>query len=70
MLEAFTAKAKQSAESKGGLKSFEITSEEISADGLRKVISTKQKNRNGEEKTEKKKKKKKDDETWKLSIGK
>jgi len=69
MLQAFTEKAKQSAESKGGLKSFEIISEIISEDGLTATVTSKLVYGNGKEETEKSKYVNKDGK-WKLSFGK
>ena len=69
MLSAFTEKAKESNEAKGGVKSFEVLEEEISEDGLSAVVSTKIVYGNGEEKTETSKYVKKDGK-WKLSMGK
>ena len=69
MLKAFTEKAKESAEAKGGLKSFEITGEEVSEDGLSTTVSAKLVYGNGKEETETTKYVQKDGK-WKLSMGK
>ncbi|MDH6354517.1 PBP1b-binding outer membrane lipoprotein LpoB [Dysgonomonas sp. PH5-45] len=41
VIAAFAAKAKQGAEAKGGIKSFEIVNEDIAEDGLTATVSTK-----------------------------
>jgi len=65
----FSEKAAQSNEAKGGIKSFEIISEDISEDGLSATVSTKFVYGNGEESTETSKYAKRDGK-WKLSMGK
>ena len=69
LLAAFTEKAKQSAEAKGGIKSFEIVEEEISEDGLSATVSTKIVYGDGSEQTETSKYVNKEGK-WKLSMGK
>ena len=68
-LTALTEKAKQSAEAKGGINSFEITGENISEDGLTATVDTKVVYGDGTEKTETNKYVNKDGK-WKLSMGK
>ena len=68
-LSAFTEKAKESNEAKGGIKSFEIVGEEFSEDGLSATVSTKIVYGNGNEATETSKYVNKDGK-WKLSMGK
>ena len=65
----FGEKAKQSTESKGGIKSFEIVEEKIADDGLSATVSTKVIFKDGSEKTETTKYVKKDS-SWKISINK
>lgn len=69
MIKAFTEKAKQSMEAKGGIKSFEVMEEKIASDGLSATVSTKVIYNDGTEKMEDSKYVKKDN-TWKLSAGK
>jgi predicted SnoaL-like aldol condensation-catalyzing enzyme len=65
----FTEKAKESAEAKGGLKSFEIVSEEIAEDGLSATVTSKIVYGDGSEDSPTSKYIKKDGK-WKLSMGK
>lgn len=65
----FEQKAKQSVEAKGGIKSFEVEKEEIAADGLSAIVSTKILFNDGSEKTETTKYVKKDN-AWKISMNK
>ena len=69
LIKSFTEKAKQSTETKGGVKSFEVVEEKISEDGLSATVSTKVVYGNGTESTEQTKYEKKDN-VWKLSMGK
>ena len=68
-LTAFAEKAKQSADAKGGIKSFEITGEEISEDGLSATVTSKIIYGNGKEETKTSKYINKDGK-WRVSIGK
>jgi len=51
-VKAFAAKAKDSLEKKGGLKSYEITNETISEDGMKAKVSAKLTYGNGTDETE------------------
>jgi len=68
-VEAFSEKARKSDEEEGGIKSFEITEEKISEDGLSATVSSKVVYGNGKETTTTSKYVKKDGK-WKLSLGK
>ena len=69
VLRSFVDKAKKSDEVKGGLKSFEILSEEFSEDGLSATVTTKFVYGDGSEKTNDTNYVQKDGK-WKLSMGK
>ena len=68
-LTGFTGKVSKSMDELGGLKSFEIISEEIAEDGLTAQVTTKTIFGNGEEKEETTKYVNKDGK-WKMSLGK
>ncbi len=68
-IQLFAEKAQSSMEAKGGIKSFEITEEAISEDGLSAVVSTKVVYGDNTEKVEQTKYVNKDG-VWKMSLNK
>lgn len=68
-IKMFSEKAKQSAEAKGGIKSFEIVEEKISEDGQSATVSTKVVFKDDSESTDKTKYVKKDN-VWKIDASK
>ena len=69
VLTALAEEAKQSIEAQGGIKSFEITGEDISEDGLVAIVTSKIVYGGGKEEFNKSKYVNKDGK-WKLSMGK
>ena len=69
LIKAFGEKAKQSAEAKGGIKSFEVVEENIAEDGQSGTVTTKVVFNDGTDKTETTKYVKKET-GWKISMGK
>ena len=69
VMKAFTEKTKQSADAKGGLKSFEILEEKIAEDGKTATVTTKVTYGNGTEDTQNSTYVNKDG-VWKLNMNK
>ena len=69
VMKAFTEKTKQSADAKGGLKSFEILEEKIAEDGKTATVTTKVTYGNGTEDTQNSTYVNKDG-VWKLNMKK